>query len=333
MLPVLPCDDNRFFLVLPDTTVIADCVSNTVVDIGLTGTFGTQQGLTDHAVYPFVNTDGSNGLPASDSPTTIDLVLDGSRLVSVTATRADPTSGALSLDFKCRGEACSGVTIGPPVLNSDSGFNAQLRRILFEGTELAAVNVDGSLSSGPPAVLSGAFASVFIATAEFGGNPPTLADDCSGFAEVVTFAPSNEANVYGLCPERAGAAAPSAEALLLDSGGLRISFPASPLPQAGEPPPPFDLLLITTDGAGAVTRATIDPTSSQGSSLGESFACTNVCSGVAISAPDAAGNRTVTFTDAVLNLIEPDGRPTDTRTAVVNGQFNVPAARPVGASR
>ena len=326
VLPPLPCADNRFFLVLPGNTVVADCVSNTVVDLGLTGTFGTQQGQTDFAVYPFFNSDGSNGLPPSDPPTKVFAVLDGGTLVNVTVTRTDPATGVLNLDYKCRGSTCNGVTIGAPVLNSDSGFNATLRRITFDATDLAAVNADGSLAAGPTAKLTGSFTAVFIATADFGGNPPTLFENCAGLTEAVSVAPANEATVYGICPELAGAAAPSANATTLADGGLRISFPATPLPQAGEQPPQFDFLVVTTNSAGAVTGVVVDQTSSQGSSFGVAFACAGTCSNVSVSAPDGAGQRTVSFTNAALRAVEPDGFATDARTAVVNGSFAVPPA-------
>jgi hypothetical protein len=324
-LPTLPCTDNRFFVVLPDRTVVADCVSNTVGDLGLTGTFGTQQGQTQHAVYPFANRDGANGVPASDPPTIVHLVLDGSNVVNITVTRTDPATGALTLDYKCRAAACNGVTIGAPVINSDAGFNAALRRVTFDGTDLSAVGSDGVLGGTPGARLFGTLTAVFIDRADLGLTPPTTEGNCAGLTETVTYAPSNETEVYAICPELAGAVAPSANATTRADGGLRISFPASAAPQPGDPPPQFDVLLLDTDAAGAVTRVVLDPTSSLGSSFGASFACTGDCSNVVVSAPDGAGLRTVTFTDTLLNLVEPDGFATDARRARVTGRFTVPA--------
>ena len=328
LLPTLPCADNRFFLVLPDRSVIADCVSNTVVDLGLTGTFGTQQGQTTAGVYPFRNIDGSNGLPPSDPPTTVHLVLDGGTLLNVTVTRTDPATGALTLDYKCRagGTAggCTGVTIGAAVVNSDSGFNATLRRVTFDATSLAAVNADGSLAASPVALLSGTFTAVFIDRAELGLSPPTSAEACVGTSESVSYAPSNETVIYALCPELAGLPAPSANTVVNDDGGLRISFPATGAPLPGDPPPDGDVLVVTTDAAGNVTRVVLDPTSPVGSSFGASFVCNGNCSGVTVSAPGAGGERTVTFAGAVLRLAEPDGFADDPRSAVLDGRFTAP---------
>lgn len=315
VLPPLPCDVNRFHLVLPTREVISDCpdIAPPVNDIGIAGTYGLTQGTTRRLQYPYVNQSGSNGLDPSPDPVTVTVWLEGSNLISITATRYDLDTGLNTLDFKCRGAGCNGVVVGPPTINMDFGIEIQIRDIALTGTKLALVGEDGSLSTDTFASLTGAFRAIdIVSTLDNGmlGSPP----DCSlfGAPRSVRFNPGGETVPYDYCPELSFVP-PSTVAN--DFGGFHFML------QTGNST--SDALTVDTDGSGAVVRAVM-----AAPSYYQSFACNGTCSGIAVSPPDGQGQRTVTFIAAVLRGVEPDGFASSDRVAIGNGSFTAPAPPP-----
>jgi hypothetical protein len=313
VLPVLPCSDNRFFFIQPDRSVIADCVdiSAGAGTFGIPATFANPQGSTQYGTYPFVNFGSSNAnYPAAVQPTTVSVVLDGSTVVSVTVTRqqVDPVTGlaTFDLDYKCRASACNGVAVSAPTINSDFGFDAQIRSMTFDNTRLALVNADGSLSTTVFASLKASFTGIFMGLVDTGGFFPILATDCASFADKVATAPADESTVFGSCSGIVGGSIGSTP---LPGGGLGIVMNTF---GSGD-------VTVDTDAAGTVIRVLI------AFNAGESFGCTgSQCAGVTVSGPDAGGSRQVTLTGTVLNIAEPDGYPTGARTATADGSFTVP---------
>lgn len=309
-LPVLPCTDNRFFLIRPDRSVVADCVdiSDGAGLLGLPGTFGQGQGTTDTAVYRFLNTQGSNGLPAVDSPTLVYITLAGSTVASIDVVHrtTDQDTGITTVDFdyKCRGSACNGVTVDPPTVNSDFGFPITLRTVTLDNTVLSAVNADGMLSATVSATIKGSFSGLYISNADQGSFAPPAADVCAGFSNQVLTTPADEGFVFPSCAESVGGFYLTTA---LANGDLQLQM--------------FNYgtgdVTVTVSSTGAVKSVRVDiPT--------ESFGCSIACNGVSVSAPDADGNRTVTLSDTLLNIIEPDDFATGARTAKSTGVFTVP---------
>ncbi|MBS0448287.1 MAG: hypothetical protein JSR59_20360 [Proteobacteria bacterium] len=315
VLPSLPCSDNRYFLIQPDRSVIADCVdiSDGANTFGIAATFVTAQGSTTYGTYPFRNVTGSNGLAPVAQPTTVSVVLNGGTFVSVTATRQTFDENGLptgyDIDYKCRAGACNGVTVGPPTINTDFGFTAEIRTITFDGTQLAAVASDGSLSTTTFATLKATFTGIYISAMDTGTFFPVLASDCGSLSNQVDVTPADEPYTFGSCADLIGGVIGATQQA---DGSLVLTMNNF---GAGD-------VTVNTDAGGAVVSATI------AYSFGESFGCMGDCGGVAVSAPDGTGQRTVTFTGSVLHIVEADGYPTGARTATASGSFVVPAPTP-----
>ena len=315
-LPVLPCSDNRFFLIREDRSVVADCVN--VSDggfFGLAGTLGTIEGNSTFADYKFRNSDGGNGLPPADFPPQVFVVLNGSQLVSVTVlhqtTDFDTGVTTTDYDYKCRGSACQGVTVSPPTSNTDSGFALDLRSISFDNTVLAAVNADGSLSSTIGAKLRGTFAA--IGSTDPNLIAPLVPPDpaaCDGMASRVVTTVADEALVFPSCMYYDGAG--FFQTVVQANGDLSLQMYLFGF---------GDVTVVTDSTGGTVKSASVTIPS-------DSFGCAGNCSGVAVSAPDADGNRTVTLTSTPLNSLEADGFYTGTRTGTATGVFVVPPPDP-----
>jgi hypothetical protein len=143
-----------------------------------------------------------------------------------------------------------------------------------------------------------------------------FASDCASFANSVATGPADEAPyVFGSCPDLVGG---TIAATSLAGGGLQIFMNNS---GSGD-------ITVETNTAGSVTNVLMafNP-------INESFGCAaTACAGVTVSAPDAAGNRTVTFANAVMNIVEPDQFPTGARTASANGSFVVPPPAPTATA-
>ncbi len=311
VLPVLPCSDNRFFLIREDNSVVADCVnvSDGTGLLGLPGTFGSQQGTTPSSVYWFRNSDGSNGLPNPAEPTQVYVTINGNAIESVDVVHpvTDTNTGVTTLDFdyKCRGAGCQGVTVSPPTINTDFGFNLEIRTFTLNNTVLSAVQADGSLSSTVSATIKATFNGFLISNADQGTFFPPPANACDAFTNKVLTAPTDESFVFPSCAELNGG---SYSTTVLANGDLS--------------------LLVSTFGNGDVTVVTNSTgTVVKSATVGiptEPFGCAGDCTGITVSAPDGAGNRTVTLVNQVLHIIEGDGFPTGSRTATANGVFVVP---------
>lgn len=313
VLPPLPCDVNRFHLVLPTREVIGDCadISPPVDDIGIAGTYGLTQGTTRRLTYPYVNQAGSNGQAPSDAPVTISVVLEGSTLISVTATRTDTVTGLVTLDFKCRAEACNGVTVSPPTINTDFGLEIQIRDVQLTGTQLAQVGTDGSLSTDTFATLTAVTRAIDIVSTLDNGmlSPPP---NCDGAERRVRFSPGGETVPYDYCTELSFAGASTRDN---EQGGLHFEL------QTGNTT--GDMVAVDTDSGGLVVRVVM-----AAPSYNQAFACDGNCVGATVSGPDAQGRWEVRLDGVVLRGAEPDGFAGSDRVATGTGSFLAPPASP-----
>jgi len=132
-MPTLPCSDNRYFLILQNHSVLADCVS-AVDPFGLGGNFGAP------------TSPGRELWTLSAANAVLEIVLDtvpaDSKIVSVYFADA-------SHQFVCQLEACNGVAIAPTRVDTTAGFPIEIRNVTFTNTLLAAL--------GEPATLRGSF--------------------------------------------------------------------------------------------------------------------------------------------------------------------------------
>ncbi len=305
VLPVLPCTDNRFDLILPDRTVQAACVPPTdPLSLGgtLSGTFGADPSRALYAFYDVNNT--------ANSYTQVDLTMDADNgVVQVLAYTYDPNTGTASDRFYCQLADCANITLGPVTVNTDLGPDnpVEIRNISFADTPMAGL--DDSGPTGLTAKLEGSFTLVYYVDPY---NPllfPTLAD-CMGGSDTLTATAGP--NSFNFCSAAANRAAYG-----LAGGGLNFSLIDDSY---------YSPINVFTDASGNVTQA------SYSSTVNETYLCLNDCSGITVSAAAPDGSRTLTFDGAVLHealYIEPKFYLKGERTVTFSGPpLSFPAPLP-----
>ena len=275
-LPILPCDNNRFFVIFEDRTVVGDCV-DAFDPLGLGGTINASKGaVPSRAVYAFSNSASSNpGRPA------IEVVTDGNEaLLSVFYYEVDPDTGFTTLRYVCQAAACNGVTLGEVTTDTEllgPDYPVSTRVVTFDNTVLAGLNEDGSPTN-LSATLRASFKTVYFV------------DPFAGFEfpELVPCAPTSDA----------------IEMTVLSGP---FNFCSDPMNRSVTELPDGDLAVGGTDDStfypltltlheGVVTRV-----SYSNGQVNQTFSCAADCSGVTVSAPDEDGNRIVKFDGTVLH--------------------------------
>jgi hypothetical protein len=289
-LPVLPCDSNKFFVVLEDRTVIADCV-DAFDPLGLGGTLNGLRGAApSRAVYTFSSSSGAN--PAFPQ---VELVTDGNdSVVSVYFFQYDPATFIPSMRFACQGSACNGITLGPVTTNTDLGPNTPVlvRNVSFDNTVLAGLNEDGSPTD-ISASLKASFKTVYYADPF---APLVFPPQVSCASEGDTIAISVLSGPFNFCSSQSNRFATAQE-----NGGLLLSTVDDGTFA------PIEIVLR----AGAVVQVTYN------SPVNQQFSCSTDCTGVTVSAPNEQGHRTVTFEATTLRETQSFPLP-GARTAVLS---------------
>jgi hypothetical protein len=305
VLPVLPCNDNKFYLILPDRTVQAACVPPTD-PLSLGGTLSATVGaVPSRATYAFYDVNGT-----ANAYTQVDLTMDAdNNVVQVFAYTYDPNTGTASDQFYCQLADCANITLGPVTVNTDLGPDnpVEIRTISFADTPMAGLDESGP--TGLTAKLEGSFVMVYYVDPN---NPllfPALADCMAGSITLTLNAGSNSFNFCSAAANRG--------AYTLTGGGLNFSLVDDSY---------YSPINVFTDASGKVTHA------SYSSTVSETYMCLNDCSGITVSAPAPDGSRTVTFDGAVLHealYIEPTFYLKGPRTMTLNGpSVSFPAPLP-----
>jgi hypothetical protein len=290
-LPVLPCNNNKFFAILQDNTVIAQCV-DAFDPLSVGGTINTSRGATpSRAVYVFADTSGAD--PAFPQ---VELVTDGNdSIVSVYFFQYDPATLIPTIRFACEGDACNGITLGPVTVNTDLGPDMP---VLIHNVSFANTILSGMTESGAPtnttATLKASFTTVYFVDPNTPLVFPSLAA-CDPTSDTVSI--DVLSGPFNFCSAAANrmATAPDGVDLKLEMFDDQ-SFA------------PIEVLLR----AGSVVSVTYT------SSVSQAFRCDIDCEGVTVSTPDTLGNRTVTFAGTVLREVQSFPLP-GTRTATLNG--------------
>ncbi len=307
VLPPLPCTSNRYFLVKPDRSVIAACVDADPVGIGLPGPDAQSRGLSRLA-WTFRDSSGTF------APQQIEVALEGDTVISVLTWEFDTVTNQPKGLYKCRRSDCNGVTLGAPIVDSTTiGIPVTLRTIALNDTQLKEVNPDGSLSSTSVALLKASFDTLLIFPTEPINN---LACDGSGNKVVVQVSGTTPA--FDACPPAdpqgfSGFVSAGTEA----NGDISASIRYLSVTANGSTL--VDGVTIRFDGLGTVVDVQFV------SHYNDRFQCSGAaCSGVAVSPPDGLGQRTITFSNTVLQELE-TGALLGDRTATLNGSFVAPA--------
>lgn len=301
-LPVLPCDHNKFIAILPGRRVAADCV-DAFDPLGLGGTLNDMRGATpSRAVYTFVNTTGPN--PA---PPRVQLVTDANdSVLSVYFAESDPETGETTSRFACETTGCNGVTLGPVTVNTDLlglDFPVMVRNVTFEDTVLPGLNEDGSPTN-TFATLKAAFTTVYFVDPFSPFEYPPLVP-CAPGSDAISI--EMFTGPFNLCsaPARRFASATEEDAIELSTtDDNNISIRLGVLLRAGN-----------------VVSVTLN------TGLNEQFRCTNTCSGITVSPPDASNTITVTFDGTLLHEGQSFPLPGE-RTAILSSSALVFPAAP-----
>jgi hypothetical protein len=305
ILPVLACNDNKFYLILPDRNVQDACVPPTdPLSLGgtLNGAVGAVPSRASYAFYDVNNT--------STTFTQIDLTMDADNsVIQVFAYTYDPNTGAVSDRFYCELADCTNITLGPVTVNTDLGPDnpVDVRNITFAETPMASLDDKGVI--GPAAKLDASFTLVYYVDPN---NPllfPTLADCAAGSSMLTVTAGSDQFNYCS---------APSSHAAYsVARGGFHFYFVDDNY---------FSPIDVYTDSTGKVTQVVYTST------VNESYMCLNDCSGVTVSAAASDGSRTLTFDNTVLHealYAEPTFYLKGARTVTFDGPaLSFPAPAP-----
>ena len=300
-LPVLPCNTNKFFAILEDNTVIAQCV-DAFDPLNIGGTLNTARGATpSRATYVFADTSGAD--PAFPQ---VELVTDGNdRVVSVYFFQYDPATLIPAFRFACEGDACNGITLGAVTVNTDLGpdMPVLVRDVSFADTILSGMT-DVGVPTNTTATLKASFTTVYFVDPNTPLVFPPLAD-CD----------------------------PSSDTVAIDVLSGPFNFCSAEADRLASVPDGADLKLEMVDNQSfapieVIVRAGSVSSVTYHSPVNQAFRCDVDCAGVTLSPPDDLGRRTLTFTGTVLYEAQSFPLP-GTRTATLSGPSMVfPAVTP-----
>jgi hypothetical protein len=290
-LPVLPCSTNKYFVILEDNTVIAQCV-DAADPLSIGGTLSQQRGARPpRAVYKFADMSGAN--PAYPQ---VELVTDGNdSVVSVYFFQYDPLTFIPTIRFACQGSECNGITLGPVTVNTDLGPDTPVlvRNVSFANTILSGMTETGAPTH-TTAKLKASFTTVYFvdpgASVVFPPLEPCTPDTDTVSIEVLS-------GPFNFCSPQASrlASVPQGTDVKLDM---------------------YDSQRFTQ--IGVVVRGESVVSVQYNSPVAQAFRCDADCAGVTVSAPDELGRRSVTFAGTVLHEEQSFPLP-GPRTATLSG--------------
>lgn len=285
-IPVLPCDNNHYALVLPDRSVAAACV-DTDDPIGVGGVLGGAAGLPRIGF----SLGGALQVYAVDGQVT--------RITFLQPYQAADGSGPFF--FECQAEGCAGAVFGPATVNTDLGVDLTLRDLTLTGVSLKALNPDGSAATGvAPATLQGVFTTItYIDPTEL--SPPP--NDCVGTTDRFIAQPDYRPEAVAICPLPG-----DKRTVPEEDGGLSISVIGS-VPLGSSP------LLYLSAREGEILQIRLFASGD--------FTC-SPCTQVTLGPPNALGERVVTFKGTRLEEVGPAGLPGD-HAMTLTGSFIAPA--------
>jgi hypothetical protein len=292
-LPILPCDNNRFFVILEDRTVYADCADvNDFFSLGGISNFTEHGEVPSRAPYRL----SSSGTTYPDRPV-VELVMDANDSVVSAAFLTFDADGFADKSYYCERSGCNGIGLGPVTVYTDildPDHPVETRPVTFDNTLLAGLLPDGTPTD-TTATLKGSFTIVYYHNVDDPNAFPPQSGCNPGVDTIAMTVMSGEFNFCSNPVDRGTALHPDGTtitlALLDELDSTRIG------------------LHLTADGE--LISVTHD------SSVSSRFICTTNCVGVEVSQPDTNGERTVTFTNAALYEEQSYPLPGE-RTAILN---------------
>lgn len=308
-LPGLPCSDNRFYLIHPDRSAQGWCALPDDFGLGAAGR-SAPSGST-RLVYTFdgQDADESDGVAAPS----VEVVTQGDTVLRVLVYSLNAETGQLTPLYQCRDGGCAGATLGAVTVDESLGIPIELRPVTLADVVLQAVLPDGSLSATDSVTLEASLTGLVVK------DPfalPLLPAPCAAGSPVVSASLSDQAAPIQVCPPDDSQGFVLA-GTYLDEAGNTVYFTQN----------------LLTDGVGSFTPGNAVNVVIRGNTVvrvsfdafgGPAYACEgSACTGVSVSAPNAAGERTVSLAGTLLQEVGTAGLPAD-RTATLSGSFVAP---------
>lgn len=284
-LPVLPCTDNRYFVIFSNNSALGDCIApNDPFQLG--ATIGGSGGPGRMRI----SFDGQQGETGR-----VEIVVNRttSEPIYVYFYTADPDTGEILSRYLCQFAECNGVTWGAGRIDTTRGFPLELRTITLENTMLEGIDEDGN-PTGATAVVRASGLGLFDPNEADPPEPeyPPLTD-CDPTADTVSvMGPTGE---FNLCIPPNDLDNGLVYRIQYDLGGGNIQ------------------LFFYNDFGDSLTvdlanGAVLDAFTTLGST-GETFNCIEVCTGITVTGPDDTGQYTVSFSSTVLRFVDFSGGP------------------------
>lgn len=303
-LPGLPCTDNLFYLI-DLAAARADGYCATPAGLGLNESGQSQPSGTTRRRYTF--NDGLGGA-------SLELVLQGTSVVSALVYATDANTGAATPQFLCRGVGCAGISLGERVVDQSLGVPVVLQPIRFEGAVLTGVQPDGT----PKATQISVQARLTGFHVEDPNALPIVPMACSPGAPTVTAHTSEDASATAVC-EPDDLQGFTLRSTTQDADGRLVLGTANLLSDGAGSYTSGNGISVKVTMAGQVQSASFD------SFVGPQYRCTGAaCAGIVVGPPDAQGERSVVFTAVTLTEVGSADLAGD-RTARLDGRFIAPA--------
>lgn len=309
-LPGLPCTDNRFFLI-DEAARRAEgfCAMPDEFGLGAAG----QSTVSGSTRRKFTFDDGAGG-------PSLEVVAQGSTVISALVYTTDPESGIATAQFQCRGAACAGVSLGASSVNQSLGVPIVLQPIRFDRAVLPKVMPDGSASVTASITVEAGLTGYFV------DDPSTLPFTplaCPAGAPTVSVLPgdASPSSPMPVC-EPSDSQGFELRSTSVDVDGNLVLSIASLLTDGAENFVSGNSVTVTISPTGVVLSAAFDAL------IGPQYRCSGpACAGISVSEASARGERTVTFASTALTEIGTTGLAAD-RSALLNGSFVAPAVSP-----
>lgn len=304
-LPGLPCSDNLYYLI-DEAAGAAQGYCATPDDFGLGASGLSLPSGATRRTYTF--NDGAGG-------PFIEVVAQGSSVVRALVYATDPDTGAATAQFQCRDAGCAGVTLGTSAIDESLGVPIVLQPIRFDRAVLAAVLPDGSLSTTLSVTVEARFTGLYI------NDPnalPLLPVACSATAATILASPSDQPDPVAVC-EPDDTQGFQLRSTSLDGDGNLVLSLAGLLSDGAGNFVAGNTVIVTMTPDGAIVSASFDAFD------GPRYRCAaEACTGISVSAPDGAGERSVALAGATLVEQGTAGLAAD-RTVGLTGTFVAPA--------
>lgn len=305
VLPGLPCEANRYYVIGSDRSVQGYCAGPDDFGLGVGGS-GNPSGA-GRILYRF------NAVSTEPVVQQLEVMTEGDTVVSALVYRFDTTDGATSAPYVCRGADCAGISLGPVRVDESLGFPNELRTVAIDDAPLRAVAADGSLSDTDTVQLR---AELVGQVARDPSVVPLTPAACADPGNAVVVTRSETADALSVC-EPADTMGFVLAGSFFDEFGNLGYFVANLLTDEFGNTNVGNGISVFFDG-NTLRRVTFDPLS------GPSYRCDGAaCRGVTISAPDGLGRTTVRFAGTLLTEVGTANVPGD-RTATLDGGFVAP---------